>query len=151
MKTESQTPLNLEIGGQSEDRKFKEAKLTLPPGERVSVPGEWYGVSYLAGAEVPPARVGMHSPALGEAYVIAPHEWANIWVYGMEIILAGYITRGEFRRRARRLPAGSPTFQYAHTQTDNMFVPVSELHPLPDLFVRARNWAGQAGGQPSRE
>ncbi len=140
LKTETPAPLPLEIGGQSEDRKFKEAKLTLRPGERTLLPGDWYGVSYLSGAEIPPARVGIHSPALEETYVIQPHEWANIWVYGMEIILAGYITRGEFRRRARRIPAGSPVFQYNHTQTDNMFVPVSELHPLPDLFIRAQNW-----------
>jgi len=61
----------------------------------------------------------------------------------MEIILAGYITRGEFRRRARRIPTGSQVFQYARTQTDNMFVPVADLHPLSDLFVRAQNWVEQ--------
>lgn len=147
MKAETQTPLTVDIGGQGEDRKFKEARLMLSPGERVGVPGDWYGVSYVSGAEVPPGRVGIHSPALAEAYVISPHQWANIWVYGMDILLAGYMTRGEFRRRAKRIPAGSPVFQYAHTQTDNMAVPVAELHPLADLFVRAQNWAGQ----PPRE
>ncbi|GAB4581700.1 MAG: hypothetical protein Fur0022_44500 [Anaerolineales bacterium] len=141
LKTESPNPLTLEIGGQNEERKFKEARLTLPPGERTPLPGEWYGVSYLAGAEIPPARVGIHSPALNETYIIQPHAWANIWVYGLDILLVGYITRGEFRRRARRLPAGSPVYQYNHTQTDNMFVPIGELHPLPDLFIRAQNWA----------
>lgn len=141
LKSETATPLLLEIGGQGEDRKFKEEKLTLQPGTRTFLPGEWYSVSYLSVSEAPAARVGIHSPALNETYLIAPQDWANIWVYGMEITLTGYITRGEFRRRARHLPAGSATFQYAHTQTDNLYLPMSDLHPLPDLFIRAQNWA----------
>jgi len=143
MKTELPESISLEMGGQGEDRKFKEAKIVLPPRERVPLPGEWYGVSYGSGAVLPAGRVGIHSPVLKETYIIQPHGWANIWVYGMEIILAGYITRGEFRRRARRIPAGRKVFQYARTQTENMFVPVADLHPLSDLFVRATNWAEQ--------
>ena len=143
MKTELPQPITVDIGGQGEDRKFKEARLTLPPGQRFLVPGDWYGISYLSGTEFPRARLGMHSPTLAETYLIQPHQWANIWVYGLEIILAGYITRGEFRRRARHLPSGSRVFQYAHTQTENLFLPVSELHPLSDLFLRAQNWASQ--------
>jgi hypothetical protein len=143
MKTEFQGPVTLEAGGQREDRKFKAAKVDLPPSERVRLAGEWHAFSYLAGAVLPPGRVGIHSPVLEETYIIHPNQWANIWVYGMEIILAGYITRGEFRRRARRIPARSQVFQYTRTQTENMFVSIAELHPLSDLFIRAQNWAGQ--------
>jgi hypothetical protein len=141
MKTECSEPISIEIGGQGEDRKFKEVKLTLQPGERTPLSGDWYRVHYVSGAKIPPGRIAIHSAALDETYVIQPGEWTNIWVYGMEIFLAGYITRGEFRRRGKRVPAGSQVFQYARTQTENLFVPISDLHPLSDLFVRAQNWA----------
>ena len=145
MKAEVETPLTLQVGGQGEDRKFKEAEVVLSPGERVPLTGDWHAVSYLSGSALPPGRVGIHSSVLEKTYLVQPHEWENIWVYGIGIILAGYMTRGEFRRQARRIPVGSRVFQYSRTRTDNMAVPVSSLHPLSDLFVRAQNWAQQLG------
>jgi len=149
MKAEVETLLTLQVGGQGEDRKFQEAEVVLSPGERVLLTGDWHAVSYLSGSALPPGRVGIHSPALEETCLVRPHTWANIWVYGMEIILAGYMTRGEFRRQARHIPGGSRVFQYPRTRTDNMAVPVSNLYPLSDLFVRAQNWAQQFGRRVS--
>jgi hypothetical protein len=70
-------------------------------------------------------------------------EWKNIWVYGMDIILAGFISRGEFRQRAKLIAPNSRTFQYDHTKTKNLAVPISELSPLPGLFARVREWKMQ--------
>jgi hypothetical protein len=58
----------------------------------------------------------------------------------MEVILAGYLPRGEFRRRATLLPAGSRVLQYARTRTKNLALPVGELRPLSDLFERVQKW-----------
>jgi hypothetical protein len=145
MKMEGGEETSVEIGGQDADRQFKTETLKLPPGKRVQVSGKWHTVSYLSVGSLLPSRVGIHSPALDETYLIPPHEWSNIWVYGMDIFLAGHITRAEFRRRARRIPMGSRVFQYPRTCTDNMAVPVSSLHSLSDLFVRAKNWAEKTG------
>jgi hypothetical protein len=60
----------------------------------------------------------------------------------MQIILAGYMTRGEFRRRARPLPAGSRVLQYPRTRTENMSLPIGELRPLGDLLERVKEWSG---------
>jgi hypothetical protein len=87
---------------------------------------------------MPGVRVGLHSPARGDPYLIPPQEWGNIWVYGLSILLAGYLTYEEFRRNAQLLPAGSAVFQYARTRTKNLSVPVAELHPLGELFERLR-------------
>ena len=48
-----------------------------------------------------------------ETYLIEPIAWSNIWVYGMDIYLAGWITREEFRRRASLIQEGSHVFQYS--------------------------------------
>jgi hypothetical protein len=61
----------------------------------------------------------------------------------MEIVLLGYLSRGEFRRKAAHLPAGSRVFGLPRTEQDCKSLPVSQLRPLPDLFIRANNWAGQ--------
>lgn len=147
LKTELQSEIALEIGGQRPDRQFQVERLEIPPGRQVRSRAAWNAVSYLSlvlpqqTPELPAGRVGIFSPVLAEAHIVQPRDWVNIWVYGMEITLAGYITRGEFRRRARRIPAGGQVFQYPRTRTDNLAVPIASLHPLSDLFARARAWA----------
>jgi hypothetical protein len=77
----------------------------------------------------------------GEAYIIPSHEWGNIWVYGMDIWLAGWLAREEFRRRAHVLNAGQVTFQYSRTRTKNLAAPLTELNPCGPLFHRVKDWA----------
>jgi hypothetical protein len=72
--------------------------------------------------------------------VISPLEWGNIWVYGLEIILTGFISRGEFRQRAKSITPNTRVFQFDHTKTKNLAVPVSNLDPLHDLFTRVKEW-----------
>jgi hypothetical protein len=140
-KTDAPAGMRLEIGGQDSAHKFASLPVALPPGTRVSAGAGWHAVSYLASRELPAGTVGIHSPTLGETHLAQAGEWGNIWLYGMEMILTGYIKRGEFRRRARRLPAGARVFQYPQTRTENFCLPMKELYPLPALFTRARNWA----------
>ena len=67
-------------------------------------------------------------------------EWGNIWIYGMDIWLTGYIVHEEFRRKASPIFAGSRVFQYSKTQTKNMSVPVADLRSLNELFGRVKEW-----------
>ena len=93
----------------------------------------------------PEARIGIHSPVRGEPYLIQPHGWGNIWVYSMDILLAGYLTHEEFRRKAHVLPVGSRVFQYDQTRTKNLTVPMAELNPLGPLFEKVRAWEAEKG------
>jgi hypothetical protein len=56
----------------------------------------------------------------------------------MEIILAGYMTRNEFRQKSHRLPPRSRVWQYRYTRTENFTLPVAELQPLARLFERLK-------------
>ena len=88
----------------------------------------------------PDARLGVHSPTRKETYIIQPVEWGNIWVYGMRIYLAGWITREAFRQKSSLLQEGSRVFQYDRTRTKNLAMPVGDLRPLPELLSRTRAW-----------
>ncbi len=141
LKSDLDTPIQIELGGQDSQRTFKTEALALPPRQRVVAQQEYYTLNYLHTARQPAGLLGVHSPALDETHLIEPAAWGNIWVYGLEITMVGYMTRGEFRRRAKRLPKGSRVLQYPRTRVNNMALPVSELYPLGDLFIRAKNWA----------
>jgi hypothetical protein len=140
LKSECSKGLTLELGGQGENREFRSQEVTLPPGLRVAAGDDFYALSYLRTPAVPTGRVGVHSPRLGEPHIIQPQDWGNIWVYGMEIILCGFMTCAEFRRRARHLPAGSQVWQYPRTRTKNLALPVAELRPMGELFESAKAW-----------
>jgi hypothetical protein len=133
-------PLTVELGGLEAGREFATARMELPPGQPLHVEQPFYSLAYVHALESPAAPLELHSPRLGEAHLIAPPEWGNIWVYGMEILLTGWLSHEEFRRRASGLNAGRRTFQYARTRTKNLLVPVAGLQPLGDLFEKVRLW-----------
>jgi hypothetical protein len=140
LKSESTLPISIEIGGQDGERNFVTESLTLEPLKRVFTVNKYYSLAYIHISSIPGARVGIQSAGKSEIYLIHPHEWGNIWIYGIEIWLAGYMTHDEFRRKASAIFAGSRVFQYSKTQTRNLSVPVSDLHSMEELFARVRDW-----------
>jgi len=150
LKSECDQPITVEIGGQDGERRFITRTLDLPPRRRVLLPDEWYTVAYLHAHRRPEARIGIHSPVRGEPYLIHPFDWGNLWVYGMDIFLAGWIRREDFRRKARVIYPGMSTFQYAHTRTKNLAVPLTDLEPLPPLLEKVKQWTSQQPRQEER-
>jgi hypothetical protein len=146
LKSECSTPVTVEIGGQNAEREFVTARLELPPKKRLAVEQTFYSLAYVHTMRQPEARIGLHSPVRGEPYLIPVHEWGDIWIYGMDILLTGYLTREEFHRRACVLNAGMPTFQYARTRTKNLLVPVAGLNPLGELLEKVRRWEAERAG-----
>jgi hypothetical protein len=141
LKSEASESLSVEVGGQDASREFITRRLQLSPRTRTEVDGDFHSLAYVHVGSRPEGRLGVHSPSKGETYLIQPTDWGNIWVYGMRIFLAGWVTRDEFRQRASLLREGSRVFQYDRTRTKNLAVPVADLHPLPELLARVHAWA----------
>ena len=140
LKSETGPKLNIEIGGQAESREFVTLRVELPAGMRVQVDKAFHALAYLHIDRQPGGRIGLHSPLMSDTHLITPFEWGNIWVYGMEIILTGYLPYDEFQRLSRPIHPGSRVFQYRRTRTRNMAVPVAELKPLGALFEKVQAW-----------
>jgi len=140
LKSDSEATQVIEIGGQDERREMRTSILEIPPQMRVKINENFHSLAYVHIKSLPNARLGIHSPALQETYVISAMDWGNIWVYGLNVLLAGYLTREEFNREARAILPGTRVFQYDLTRTKNLAVNVSELKPLADLFERVREW-----------
>ena len=140
LKSESDQTLTVEIGGQAAGREFLTRMVELPPRTRVRVEDNFYAVSSIHVDQLPGARVGIHSPYMRKPYIIDPFAWGNIWLYGMGIILTGYIPYDEFRQKSSQIAPGSRVFQYSKTRTKNLAVPVADLKPLPELFERVKEW-----------
>jgi hypothetical protein len=144
LKSECGSPITVEIGGQNAGREFVTATLDLLPKERVSVEQSFTSLAYIHAARRPEARIGLHSPVRGNAYIVSAHEWGNIWICGMDIFLAGWITHEEYRRKAKVLNAGMRTLQYDRTHEKNLLVLMAELKPLTPLLERVRVWSANS-------
>src|SRR3989304_9359248 len=92
----------------------------IPPRTRVEADNGFFSLSYVHVKSLMDARIGIHSPTRRETYLIGGMDWGNIWVYGMEVLLAGYLTREEFFRRASPLHAGGGGFHIIHTRTKKL-------------------------------
>ena len=144
LKSDSEQTQIVEIGGQDAGRETRTRMVELPPRTRVEVEEGFFSVSHIHIQNMPNARMGIRSERRKETHLIGASEWGNIWVYGMDILLAGYLTRGEFNQRANPIQAGARVFQYDHTRTKNLAVPIFDLKPLADLLERVKIWAGDA-------
>jgi hypothetical protein len=140
LKSEADETLIVEVAGQDAGREFITRSLFLPPHTRCVMDAGFYSLAYLHVKSKPGARLGVFSPSREETYLIKSTEWSNIWIYGMDIYLTGWISRSEFRQRASLVPEGSRVFQYERTRTKNLAVPISDLKPLAELFDRVREW-----------
>ena len=142
IKCEGEETLQLEIGGQNASREFISTRVEVPGGQRIELKEPFHSLAYLHADRAPGGRVGIHSPARKETYVAPSTEWGNIWIYGMDIWLSGYIAHEDYRRKATFVSEGSRVFQYKETRTKNLAMPIADLRPLGDLFERVREWEG---------
>lgn len=140
LKSESTENLTLTLGGTTENRTWCVEEVNLPPLQRVHVPITFHSLAYVHISESPGGRLGLHSQELDNTMLIYPSQWGNIWVYGMRIILAGWITRGEFRRCARHYHPTLHARELKEGSGQYQAVPFSTLRPLEDLFTRASSW-----------
>jgi len=113
LKSESAEELLIEVTGQDEAREMKRAVISLAPGTNVRLNETFYSVTSLHIRRVPEARVQIHCEGLNESLGIAPLDWSNIWVYGMDILMTGYATYEEMSQRVTAKFAYFPIRTYA--------------------------------------
>lgn len=147
LKSDSEETQIIEIGGQDAGRERRSLQVELPPRTRIQIDGGFFSVTYIHNKNFPTARMGIHSSQRGETYVINPLDWGNIWVYGIDILLAGYLTREEFNQRASFLREGVRVFQFEKTRTKNLSVAGCDLKPLSELFERVKEWTKHKGDE----
>ena len=132
-------PLEVEAGGQDAARAAIVERLMAPPGSPVQTAQEFYSLLYLNVPQLPDGAMDVRSPLITRPGRISPPDWSNIWVYGMEVFIAGWLPKAEFRALSHVLPAGAAVKQYSRTQVNNRAVPVSALRPVAELAQLIRN------------
>ena len=140
LKSEAVLSQRLELGGQAAGGEMSSLTVEIPPKRRVEIETGFFSLAYIHMQNRPNERLGIHSPARKETHVIEQADWSNLWIYDMDILLAGYLRREEFNRRARFLREGARVFPYDHTRIKHLAVDVSDLRPIAELLERVKEW-----------
>ncbi|MEN8241063.1 MAG: hypothetical protein ABFS17_04000 [Chloroflexota bacterium] len=146
LKTDLSESVTLTLHGQDGHQQYCEQQVWLEGRKRTAVSSELFSIGALGIDRLPKGPVGIHNPASGETLLAGPYQWGNVWLYGIEIVFAGYIRRGDFHRQAVR-PAISEALYANPCLADErlLSLPVEGLKSLPDLFQRAAAWAEKSG------
>jgi hypothetical protein len=140
LKSESDYSISVELGGLNGRREFVSTTLELLPRKREAIAPLFHSLCFIHTNRRPAARLGVHASIHKETILIRPHEWENLWIYGMDIFLAGWLTFEDFRRKGKVLNKGAHTLQFNQTRVKNLSLPLAELNPLAPLMNRVRNW-----------
>jgi hypothetical protein len=139
-KNEGDDDVNLGIDGLDANRKFQTEQITLNSSIETAGMRDFYTLGFLHTTQLPEGNLSVQSQNRKATHQIQPIHWGNIWVYGMQITLAGYVTRGELQNRGGgRLESNRPRGHLA-IPSGSLSIQVSELNPLRDLFKRAKAW-----------
>lgn len=141
LKSESAETQVVDVSGQTEGRETRSLAVELRPNKKVEVDVDFFSVAHIQSKSLPNARIGIHSPARKETHIIGALDWGNLWVYGMDVVLAGWLTYEEFDQRAETLPEGTKVFQYEKTRAKNLFVPIHDLKPISELLKHVKEWS----------
>jgi len=142
-KSDSSLIHQVVVGGQKGDRAFQTEHFNLDPGERIELRTDFHALIYAHISTVPDGPLRFHNEKLKDAHIIEPLHWGNMWVYGLEIILTGYITRGDYHQMATLHSPQSSLLPYSYDDAQVFALPISKLHPLSMLFSRTKRWADQ--------
>ncbi len=138
IKSNSRQDVRVEIGGRDLDGNFQEEAFVLPPRARTLLQRPFQSLAYLRLSQPATSEIGLSSKSLKEPCIVQPGQWGNMWIYGMEIILAGYLTRAEFRRTAALQV--NEDFDRPVSSGKIKSLSFGELRPLAGLFGWARKF-----------
>lgn len=136
LKTDHDSEIELVVGGRDPEGKFCEEEISLKPRLRTQLAKPYQSLAYLRASQPIPAQVGLSAKVLKRPTIARPAQWGNIWIYGMEVVLVGYLSRDEFRRQGTLRTNEAAGMPVTHGKKKSL--PMGMLHPLAGLIEWAR-------------
>jgi hypothetical protein len=121
-------PLVIDLYGPGLQPEQYSEQMVLQPQTWSETRYTYRSLTCLQAGAIPTARVEVKSRAHRRPYTVMPLQWSNLWVYGQEIILAGYLPFEEVWNISRPISQGrlrpAPTLE----------VPLANLYSLPQFL-----------------
>ena len=138
VQSASDSEIAIELGGQRANNDFERQELHLPSGQTIMTVQGLTRLAYISTRHAPTVTISLREPRNNRTLHITPDRWGNLGVHGVEIILAGYLEVGEFRRRAHRLRPSAHPWEFDPDAPLSLSIPIQDLLPLPQLIAWLR-------------
>ena len=135
---DSEAAILLEMVGCDKGRQVLVEEMNLAGKGLALLEGEFFSLGSLYSREAAEKPISIQLGKKSRTFSIGSHQWGNVWVYGREVVVLGYLPRNEYQRRAKvRLGAR----RLNGSDISSRGVRVRELRPIDDLLARSRKWA----------
>jgi len=114
--------------------------LTLSSNSKCSINKDFFSLSFIQTNILPESQFIIRNPTLCDNCYLQSKNWVNLWIYGLEIIIAGYATLGEFKAIAEESTIVARINNTRISQFDSSSIPIEQLHPLSELISRVKTW-----------
>ncbi len=139
MQSASDGEIALELGGQTIHHDFLSQNLQVSRRQPAMVIQGFTRLVYIATRQKIIATISIHNPKYNRALHITPDRWGSLGLDGDEILLAGYIEVGEFRRRAHRFRPSARLGEFGYNPSASLSISLQDLLPLPQLVAWLRS------------
>ena len=129
------------LTGLDMERRIQVEDVELIPDSSYKLKREFYTLSFVQSQSRPDGDFIIQTQRFGKYFTIKPSSWENIWINGLEIILAGYITFDQFQKKAESLSTSRRLNYRKNTNKVRLSVPMGQLRPLQELISRAKSWS----------
>lgn len=131
--------IDLEINGLEADRHLVVARVTIAANQSVEISSDLYNLVCLCTESIPGSTPQAESQARKAKWLITPGTWSNLWFYEPQLLLAGWLTKGDSEQgfksslrdhRDRKTP-----------RQDDFQAPfyIQDLRPIGELIRRIRH------------
>ena len=130
IESNQETTLQIELGGSNIHRHFQTERICLKPHTQMDLKQNFYTLRYIHTPNLPDDTVRVYSSTLKETYLVEPYSWKNLWIYGLDIIIGGYVTRMGYQENAKRIPKSGRNIHSAYTSREYCSLPLKNFHPI---------------------
>lgn len=133
----SDEDLILEAVGYDGSRQAMVEEIRVKGHGSVVLDGDFFTLGSLYRRTGPIEKINIEIERYGKCFPIGRHQWGNVWIYGREVFLLGYMARREYDRAAKVRPG---VRHLPGSEIVSRGVRVGELRSMDELLARSRRW-----------
>lgn len=129
-------PIELTLYGLLKKNLLHALSLEVPARDKVPIPAEFVALHYIHSAHLPSGTIRLLDGKAVHVWIISIRDWFNIWIYGKEIILAGWSTLAAAQRKSSFASDEVQIPTRSRAKGKEIHLPICELRPMRELIER---------------
>ena len=128
--------VELTLFGRLENQRWHALPFKAPARRKVPIPAEFASLHYIHSVHLPSGCIRLLDDKALRVWIILIRDWINLWIYGEEIILAGWSTLAAALRNSNLSSDVEQIPVRSRTKGKEIRCPICQLRPMRELIER---------------